>query len=515
MHFKKLLSALALTAVTALGAQQPAVTKRTMTLDECVRLALQHNLDIQIQRYNPQISLYQLNSSYGVYDPQFSLQGTHSSSQDPPGFDSTLGLVTPGSDSKSDSVGSGISGLLPWGLSYNLAANATDTTGTTPRFVTVTNVTGVTTNLIYVPFGITQGSVGFLQLQQPLMRNFWIDSSRLQIALSKRDLRGSELGFRQQVMNTVNAVENGYYNLIYSYDQVRVQEKSVELAARLLKENQMRVKVGSMAPLDEKQAESALAARRADLLSAQANLSTAQNTLRALLTDSYSTWYSIQIEPAAKLVAVPVALDLQESWTKAMTQRPDLEQARINVEKQDLTIGYQKNQLFPQVDVVGGVGYNGSSSGSFSGVFEQWGNREAPFYSFGAQVNIPLGNRAARNNYRAGKVIKEQLVLQLKQQEQAAMVAIDNSVVQVRTALERVTATREARVYAEAALDAEQKKLENGKSTSFEVLRLQNDLTSARSQEIRALADYNISLSNLALQEGATLDRNKIHWDAK
>jgi outer membrane protein TolC len=196
-----------------------------------------------------------------------------------------------------------------------------------------------------------------------------------------------------------------------------------------------------------------------------------------------------------------------------MAQRPDLEQARLNVDRQSLTLNYQKNQLFPQVDVVGSAGYNASSPDSFHGAFNQWAERDAPFYSFGAQVSIPIGNRAARNSYRAGKAVKEQLELQLKQLEQIAMVTIDNSIVAVRTSFERVTATREARIYAEAALDAEQKKLENGKSTSFEVLRLQNDLTNARSQEIRALADYNISLTVLAQQEGATLERNKIYWD--
>lgn len=517
MQFKKSLFALILIAGTALGAQQSMETKRTMTLDECVRLALEHNLDIQIQRYNPQISLYQLSSSYGIYDPLFAVSGVHSSNNGLPGFDSTLGLVTPGSETESDFVSSSVGGFTPWGMSYTLGANMNDASGNTPRAVPVVDpLTGLTNIVIQnIPFNNTQGSVGFTELRQPLMKNFWIDSSRLQIALNKRNLKGSELGFRQQILNTVTAVETAYYNLIYSYDQVRVQEKSVELAARLLKENQMRVKVGSMAPLDEKQAESALAARRADLLSAQANLSTAQNTLKSLLTDDYSSWYQTAIEPAAKLLAVPVALDLQDSWVKAMSQRPDLEQARLNVEKQDLTLGYQKNQLFPQVDIVGTGGYNASSQDSFNGAFTQIGQREAPFYSFGAQVSIPLGNRSARNNYRAGKAAKEQLVLQLKQLEQTAMVSIDNSVVQVRTALERVSATREARVYAEAALDAEQKKLENGKSTSFEVLRLQNDLTSARSQEIRALADYNIALAALALQEGSTLERNKIYWDAK
>jgi outer membrane protein TolC len=515
MQFTKSLWVLFLVTVVSVGAEPAAASRRTLTLDECVRLALEHNLDLQISRYNPKISLFQLDSSYGIYDPLFSLSGTHVSNKGLPGFDPDLGLVTPGSDTENDIVSSSVGGLLPWGMSYTLGMNVNDASGNTPRLIPVVDPITGTTNFVVqnFPFNNTQGRVGFTELRQPLMKNFWIDGSRLQIQLDKKNLRGSEIGFRQQAMTVVSAVETAYYNLIYSFDQVTVQQKSVELAARLLAENKKRVEVGALAPLDEKQAESQLAARKADLLSAQANLTTAQNTLKALLTDDYSFWQALIIEPAAKLVAVPVALDLHESWVKAMAQRPDLEQARLNVDRQSLTLNYQKNQLFPQVDVVGSAGYNASSPDSFHGAFNQWAERDAPFYSFGAQVSIPIGNRAARNSYRAGKAVKEQLELQLKQLEQIAMVTIDNSIVAVRTSFERVTATREARIYAEAALDAEQKKLENGKSTSFEVLRLQNDLTNARSQEIRALADYNISLTVLAQQEGATLERNKIYWD--
>ncbi|HUL51013.1 MAG TPA: TolC family protein, partial [Candidatus Nitrosotalea sp.] len=437
MQFTKTVLALLLVTAMSLGAEPPVETKRTMSLEDCIRLALEHNLDIRIQRYNPQISLYQLDSVYGTYDPLFSISGAHSSNTGLPGFDPTLGLVTPGSETDIDSFSSSINGQLPWGMSYSIGANLGDATGTTPRVVPVVDpVTGITNFVVQnFPFSNTAGQMGALQLRQPLMKNFWIDGTRLQIALDKQNLRISELALLQQVMATVTSVETAYYNLIYSFDQVTVQQKSVELAARLLAENKKRVEVGALAPLDEKQAESQLAARTADLLGAQASLDTAQRLLKGLLTDDYSSWQRIAITPAAKLVAVPVAIDVHESWTKALTQRPDIEQARVNIEKQDVTIGYQKNQLFPQVDVVGSYGYNASSANSFNGAFKQWANGEAPFYSFGAQVSIPIGNRAARNNYRASKAAKEQMQLQLKQLEQNAMVIVDNSIGTVRTSL--------------------------------------------------------------------------------
>jgi len=166
------------------------------------------------------------------------------------------------------------------------------------------------------------------------------------------------------------------------------------------------------------------------------------------------------------------------------------------------------------VDLVGTYGYSGTGK-EYSGAFNQLGRGDNPFYSFGAQLTIPLGQTGARNSFKSAKATKEQLVLILKQGEQVQLIAIENSIANAQTSFERVDATRQARLYAEAALQAEQKKLENGKSTSFVVLQLQRDLTSARSAEIRALADYNIALAQVAFSEGTTLERHKLDVEVK
>ena len=128
---------------------------------------------------------------------------------------------------------------------------------------------------------------------------------------------------------------------------------------------------------------------------------------------------------------------------------------------------------------------------------------------------MPLSNLGPRNQMKSGKVSLKQLLLQLKQLEQNVMVQIDNAVKQAQSSYEGVQATRQARIYAEAALDAEQKKYAVGKSTTFTVLQLQKNLTTARSQEIRALADYNEAIANLAAKEGATLERNGLKLEIK
>ncbi|PYJ01066.1 MAG: hypothetical protein DME25_19040, partial [Verrucomicrobia bacterium] len=145
--------------------------------------------------------------------------------------------------------------------------------------------------------------------------------------------------------------------------------------------------------------------------------------------------------------------------------------------------------------------FNGGGT-EFSGALDVVQRADRSFYTYGAQVSIPLGNTSARNNYRSSKAAREQAVVALKRFEQTAMVQIDDAIRQAESSFERVDATRAAREYAELALQAEEKKLESGKSTSFQVLQLQRDLTTARGNEIRALADYNKALSQLSLSEG-------------
>jgi len=516
-------------------AQTNAPEIRQLSLEDCIELAVRHNLDVQIKRFNPEIARFNLQAIYGSYDPIFSASGSHDYNQSPGGFD-PQGRPFGGTETDDNKFSSGFQGLLPWGLNYNLGGSMTDTYGTRPDtatdFSSVTFRTNTFTDIfntnntvtfrtpvfgvvpVRAPFENVSGSVGLFTLRQPLLKNFWVDNTRLQIYLDRKNLRISELDLRFQVISTVTAVEQAYYDLMFAQENIKVQQKALELAERLVAENKKRVEVGALAPLDEKQAESQAAGSRADLLAAIGTEDTQERVLKSLLSDDYSKWKNAAIRPTAALVAVPERFNLQESWEKGLRMRPDLLQQGLNLDKQGYVIRFQRNQLFPQLDLVGDYGYNASSS-RLGDALDQIRNQDNPFWSVGAQMSIPLGNRSARGAYRAAKATREQVALQLKQLEQNVLIQIENAIATARTSFQRVGATREARIYAEAALDAEQKKLESGKSTSFEVLRLQRDLTTARSTEIRALADYNIALAQIALDEVTTLDRRHVTIEVK
>jgi outer membrane protein len=206
---------------------------------------------------------------------------------------------------------------------------------------------------------------------------------------------------------------------------------------------------------------------------------------------------------------VPEGFDVVDSWNRALTARPDYNQLKEELEKQNLLLKFNYNQLFPSLDLTGSIGRSGLSDHTGGGL-EQIRDRDFPNWSAGAVVTIPLMRTTERNNYRRNKAEQKRALLQLKQLEEAIVYEIDDAVTKARSDFQQITATRQAREFAEAALQAEQTKLENGRSTSFVVLELQNKLTQARSAEIDALSGYKKSLSNLHFKEGTTLERNKV-----
>ena len=490
---KIVLGALVATTASMPGSAQTAAKApnvRTLTLQECIELALQHNLALQISRIDPQRSFYNLEASYEVYDPTLAGSYNYRDSTSPSGVIPGSTVPLPANSTKIDSFNVGLTGEVPFdtGLQYN--------------------VVGGTSYQRPLRNGEYAGNAG-VSLTQPLLRNLSIDSGRLTILVAKKDLKISELGLSRDVMVVVTDVEKVYYELIAAEESVKVQEKAVQLAEKLYEENRKRVEVGALAPLDEKQSLSRVATSKADLQSARQALATSENVIKKLISDDYVALHSVDIRPAERLVADPVQLSVEESWKRGLSMRPDFLSAKQAVERQNIVVRYQKNQLYPSLNLIGGYSLNGRNT-SYPEVFNDIGDRQYPTYSVGVVLSMPLSNRGPRNRYRAGQATYDQQVLDLKNQEQTILVTIDDSIKRAQSSYQRVGSTKEARIYAEAALDAEQKKLENGKSTSFNVLQLQRDLTDARSQEIRALADYNRNLSQLALDEGTTLERNRV-----
>jgi outer membrane protein TolC len=481
--------------VPAALAQTNAPAVRSLSLQDCLTEALQHNFDVRVERYQPLIARLGLDEAYAGYDPTFNMAGAHNYDMSGGVFEN--GLQIPPVTSDQNAFNSGISGLLPSGLQYNLSGNVAQTYGSESG----------------IPFDSTSGTIG-ATIDQPLLKNLWIDSTRLNITAAKNTIKSTEQGLRNQLITTVSAVEKAFYELIYAREYLQVQQQALDLAQTQLDQDRQRVEVGSLAPLDVQQDEAQVAQSHANLIAAELTLQQDENTMRNLITDNYLQWHDVHIEPAGTLEAVRQLFDVQDSWNKGLTSRPDFLQAKIKLEQQGIQLKFDRNQIFPQLDLTAGYGFNGTGR-EYSDAFGQYAQGNRPFYSYGGKFSVPLDNLGARSAYKSDKAVEKQYLLALKELEQNIMVAIDNAVKQAQSDWDNVQATKQQRMYSEAALDAEQKKYAVGKSTTFTVLQLQNNLTAARSQEIRSLADYNEALANLAAQEGSTLERNGITIDSK
>jgi outer membrane protein TolC len=506
MRLLRILWVLASASAVAFAQTNATPQVRQLSLQDCIQLALQHNLDLQIGRYNPEISLFNLKGAYGAYEPTLSLSGQHDHNE----AGSQLiagGFIIPGSVSDDNAFSGSLSGVSPIGTTYSFTGNARDQYG--HSFAVTPNGT-----LIESPFENSGASAAF-NASQPLLRNFLIDNNRLVIYISKNRLKYSEVQLKLLIIQTITTLEQAYYDLIYNRENVTVQEKAVELAERLVMENRKRLEVGALAPLDLQSAEAQAASTRATVIAAKSQLGTQERLVKSLITDAYSSdWANVLLEPSGKLTAAVPVLNLQDSWAKGMAQRPELLQAKLDVERAGIQLKYDKNQIWPELDVFGTYGYNGSGK-EFSSALGDLQTTDRPFYTYGGRISFPLSNTKARNIYKADKANMQQLVLTLKQLEQATLILIDNDIGTIRANFDQVQATRAAREYEENALDAEQKKLESGKSTTYTVLQVQRDLTLARGNEIQALDTYNKSLSTLSVHEGSTLDRLQIRLESK
>lgn len=474
-----------------------------MSLTECLQMALEHNLGLKVSRFGPESAQYNLNISYAAYEPSFRLTAGTGFSSYSGGVDE-LGRTYSGTSANTDQLSASLGGLLPWGMSYSLSGRLNDysqsSATSTPRS----------------SYG---ADVSVAELRQPVLRNAWIDGARLNIELGKENLKVSNLAFEQQLITLAANVEKAYYLMIANTEAIAVRRKGLEAAQASLNEASRRVEVGASAPLDKTKAEAEVASRQAQLTDALGAFDNQQRVLKNLLTDDYGNWYNTVILPTDRLKDVPVVPQREGSLLKALSSRPELLQGQADLRRSAIEVKYYQNQLYPQLDIVGSLGLTGSSvtdpsnpanRAGYSQAFGQVDSSDNPNAAIRAELVIPLGNRAQRNRLRVAKVSREQLVLNQKILEQNVMKEVEDAIGGINTSYSSAQSAREAARFAQEALVAEQKKLENGKSTTYLVLQYQRDALEAELRAIEAVARYNVAIAELARTEAATLDHLNI-----
>jgi outer membrane protein TolC len=484
-----------------------------LTLDDAVKLALDRNLNIAVQRLNPQINDLLVARTKAVYYPTIgSALATQSTTT--PATTTLSGSATVGAPviAGLTTYNGSVTQAVPWyGGSFTAALNNNKSTTTS-------------LNTLYNPTYNTNWSGTYTQ---PLLRNLRIDATRQNIQVTKLNRDISDVQLRATITNTLSNVREAYWNLIFAVQSVEVAQQSVNLADQLVKDNQTRVEVGTMAPIDVVQAQSQAATARQNLVVAQNTLRTNELSLKSLIVNGTTDQnWAARLDPVDRPDFRPEPIDLDAAIRRALSERTDLDIAKKSVQENDITLKYLNDQLKPQADFVGtygliGVGgaqyvYDSGATGVNRVPIGQLpgGYGEALSSLFGtnfprwtAQINFsyPLGTSAQEASIARAKVQLNQINAQTKQIELQVATEVTNAVINVRSAVERVQAAQAARELAQKTMEAEQSKFEVGMSTNYNVVLTQRDLATAQNNELQAILNYRISLVELDRLQQTTL----------
>lgn len=466
-----------------------------LTIDEALALALEQNLDLAVERINPQTFDFQLAAIRGAYRPVVgSTLGYTDQTQLP--TNQLVGGTRVQNQINTYNVSMAQS--LPWlGGSVQVAWN-NRRQDSNSAFNTFNPQFNTTLTASYT---------------QPLLRGLRIDSTRQQLIVTSINRDISEIQLRAAVANTLAAVRNAYWELLYAREAVKVAQRSLELAEKLVEDNKVRVEVGALAPLDIVQAEAEAASRRQALAQAQAAAEVAQLQLKRLIVGgTEDPRWRATLNPVSRPAAMRVEVDLEAALRQALTDRTDLLQARRQLESNTISLNLLRSDRLPTADLVasyavqgiggtqilraGGLGspVTGQIPGGFLDALNLLAKRDFPTWNLSVQFSYPIGTSSADAQLARARLQVAQAQNQIKALELQVATEVTNAGLLVQSNWRRVEAARAARELAEKRLEAEQSKFEVGISTNFFVVQAQRDLADAQNVELRAVLDYARSL---------------------
>ena len=475
-----------------------ADTVRAVSLRECVVSALEKNFGVTMARHDLAAAQFNVRAAVGSqYDPIFSSSVGRTFLDSPTDADPKKSGLDANFQQTLDTVQLGLSGNLTPGLSANLGVQSTYDSIITPLLAPFPRVTN------------NFQSALLLSMRQSLLKDFWIDSGRTQIEVAKKNLKISEFELRGQMMGLAGSVAGAYYDLLYAQDNLKVQQKALEFADEMVKTDRRRVEAGSVPELEAALSESHQASARANVAAAEETIAAASNALRTLIANNLVEGADESLNPTDSLEIIPQNPDRSSVFQRALLQRPDVLEAREQVERQGLVVRLNNNQRFPRLDIVGSIGGLAVETG-WSDSVHTVENMEHTQYGIGLVFSMPLGNVAARNKYKASVAAKDKAAVMLKQTEQKAWVDVDNVIKALPAIQHRIDATHQAEVFADLALSSERRKLAAGASTSFLVLQAEKNLVAAQTSSLRAQVDYVKALIGLSLSDGSILDQYQV-----
>jgi outer membrane protein len=492
------------------------------SLADVLRTALENNLDLVIARKDPRIAELNVDLAKAMFDPELDANYTHARSKGEESlrvrqFGNSVELISSGSSSITDSAAVSWAQTLDFGARYTVGLDSTRR-DSLPLFGQSFNPS--------ISSGLT------FNWAMPLLKGFGREFQTENLVIAKRGVEISDEDLRRQAQITLESVEDAYWDLVAAREALVVAKESLKLAQDLHDLNRKKVEVGTLAPIEITQAEAGVASREEGVIVAEMGLRNAEDNLRRLMAvpKGDPTW-DRAILPVDRPTFEPRSPDLDNSMAKAMESRSELKGARLDLQNKQLAERVARSAVRPQLDLTAAITPSGNNllgqqvydypnpspppdtlkaTRDIPGGWSDSVTEIPKFHNYDWSVALvfkqPIGNRQAKANYAIASVNREKSDLTLQNVEQTVRVDVRTAVRAVESGAKRVAAARANAVLQQKTVEAEQKKFENGMSTSFEVLRIQTDLSSARLAEIQAVTDYNKALAALERVQGTLLE---------
>ena len=468
-----------------------------LSADEAVRRMLERNLDIQVQRLEPQLLDLQVAGLWANYRPNLTSSVFTQGQTNLPADQLQGGIGTSANQIQNDTVqwNGGYTQNMRWGGGA-LITNFNNTRLETTQATALRNP-AYTANFQ-------------AQYTQPLLRNFRTDNVRSTLLINQLQSQITDLNLRSTLTVTEAQVRNAYWDLVFAIENVEAARRSLELSSKLVQDNRAKVEIGTMAPIDVVQAQAEEANRRQALVTAEATRRTNELALKRLIVaGTDDDLWNATIEPTDRPALSQEPIDLESAVRNALTNRVDIAVAKRSLEQNEIAMANLRNATLPALDLItnynlqgrggtlierapGGIGGGiiNTIPGTYFDALRSLGTWTAPTWSLRLNLTYPIGQSQQEAAYARARVQVTQTQAQVKQAELIIATEVTNAALAVRNGLEAVQASAVARELAEQRLQAAQSKFEVGMATNFEVVQAQRDLADARTTELRNVLNY-------------------------
>jgi outer membrane protein len=503
-------------------------TALTLSLRDVTKMALQANLDIAIADIKETSLQKNLITAHASYDPKFS--GSF-------GWQTSKSLNTNAYDASKDPIMSSLSHNWSAQVSQNVRIGGGNWSFSLGGNRSDSNSGALLANPSY--------SANYsLNYTQPLLQNFRIDSARNQFRVINLNMKNNDITFKKQVSDTVAQIQNAYWDLVSAISSYNNAKSSLILTRTTVAQNQRKVEVGTMAPIDVLSSQSSQASQEVQLLGAEDTIISRENSLKQLITADRTAdiWGKI-IVPTDKPDFVEYKIDISQAIETALKKRPEMKQSDISLEQSDLDVQMQKNSQKWNLSLTGTL--SGSSKGvpgcvdsepnpllnkctpqsrspyAYRDMPKFWGglgtstlyvfNTTPPNWQLRLSLSFPLSNRDNEAKMAQLKITRQTTLMNRSKQEQSIIVSVRNAVQNLQTTKKQIETAKIGTQLAQANLDAENKRLDAGLSQTFQVLQAQDRLSSSQSSELSAYISYRRAIVTLQQQMFTLLEESNIN----